>query len=278
MAPFECDYCIFRKMRFRKPCLSNHGDCSLLALIRRANLDAFWSTAPSTVRENTRRLKLGQKFSEKLKLPGPYLQVGPFPQYDYCGYEVAFQMLLYSLNKGKTNKNHTQWNTIRHLRSAYTNQVKSTSQSNQIVLSLNDSSGNYQRFNKDSCGSLWFEKIVEGCHNRMGDESITNRTFSIHRLKAVIRKVEEKLDLSLGPALKHQWLVFSCYSVICYVVSLRGNEAFLIDLDGILRHWDTCQNQNFFIIALRGKIKGEKHDVAYYLAPKSPHQVYQSKG
>ena len=265
MAPFECDFCIFHKLKFRNPCLDNPWDCSLLAVIRRANLDAFWSTAPSTVRENTRRLKVAQKFSEKLKLPGPYRQAGPFPQYDYCGYEVAFQMLLYSLNSGKINKKHTQWNTIRQLRAAYSNQVKSSSQSNQVILSLNDTAGNYQRFNKDPCGSLWFKKFIEGCHNRMGDESMTNRAFSIHLLKAIVHKTEEKLELQLGRNLKHLWLVFSCYTVICYVVSLRGNEAFLVDLDGILRHWNERREKNYFIIALRGKIKGEKHDIAHLL-------------
>lgn len=174
-------------------------------------------------------------------------------------------MLLYSLSSGKINKYHTQWNTIRQLRSAYTNQVKLANQSNQVILSLNDTTGSYQRFNKNPCGFLWFKKFVDGCHNRMEDELMTNNAFSIQLLKTIIRKTEEKLELPLGRCSKHQWLAFSSYTVICYVVSLTGNEAFLSDLDGVLKHWNSCRNKSYFIIALRGKIKGEKHDTAHLL-------------
>ena len=41
MAPFECDFCIFRKFKHREPMRDNNQDTLLLALIRRANLDVF---------------------------------------------------------------------------------------------------------------------------------------------------------------------------------------------------------------------------------------------
>jgi hypothetical protein len=43
MVPFECDLCIFRKLKRRSPDLTNPGDDLLLACIRQINLDAFWS-------------------------------------------------------------------------------------------------------------------------------------------------------------------------------------------------------------------------------------------
>ena len=47
-------------------------------------------------------------------------------------------------------------------------------------------------------------------------------------------------------------------------MSLRGNEAFLLDLGGLHRHRQ-FRNKEYFIIALRGKIKGEKHDLAHLI-------------
>ena len=56
MFPFECDTCIFRKLRKRDPIENMYQDVLLLAGIRRGNLDVFWSSASSTVNKNTEKL------------------------------------------------------------------------------------------------------------------------------------------------------------------------------------------------------------------------------
>jgi hypothetical protein len=43
MAPFECDLCVFRKLRKLDPIPRDPEDNLLLGCIRRMNLDAFWS-------------------------------------------------------------------------------------------------------------------------------------------------------------------------------------------------------------------------------------------
>ena len=52
MCPFECDTCIFRKLKGRDSKSSSESDNLLLEFIRRANMDAFWSRASSTVLGN----------------------------------------------------------------------------------------------------------------------------------------------------------------------------------------------------------------------------------
>ena len=52
MCPFECDTCIFRKLKGRNSKSSSESDKLLLEFIRRANMDAFWSRATSTVLGN----------------------------------------------------------------------------------------------------------------------------------------------------------------------------------------------------------------------------------
>ena len=193
MAPFGYDFYIFSKLKEREPIPTDNQDELLLALIRRANLDVFWSSAAGTVDDNTKRLSRALRFSHTMGLKGPYRQEGPYPPGDYCGYEAAYQILLNSLNKGRINPKYTQWNTIRHLRAAYGNQIRSSSQGNQLLLSTDDSFGTYKRIGKDPCGSLWFHKFTRGCHNRMGDEQRTNKALSIPLLKKLLRQVETNI-------------------------------------------------------------------------------------
>ena len=55
------------------------------------------------------------------------------------------------------------------------------------------------------------------------------------------------------------WIVFITYVVVSYVLSLRGNEGFLLDLSGLNQFWSR-NDGTYFIIALLGKIKGENVD------------------
>ena len=65
MVPFECDMCIFWKLRGTAP---DPEGCSkdklLLACIRRVNLDAFWSRMTSTVNTNRDKVRAGLKVIE----------------------------------------------------------------------------------------------------------------------------------------------------------------------------------------------------------------------
>ena len=72
LVPFECDLCVFRKLRRHDPDTENEIDSLLLSLIRRANLDSFWSASTNTVNGQRNRIKMGLKFSQSLGLSGPY--------------------------------------------------------------------------------------------------------------------------------------------------------------------------------------------------------------
>ena len=64
LTPFECDLCIFRKLRKDNPNPKSQADILLMATIRRANLDAFWSRAADTVNAHRLRLLKGMRLSE----------------------------------------------------------------------------------------------------------------------------------------------------------------------------------------------------------------------
>eukprot|EP00978_Attheya_sp_CCMP212_P024097 scaffold75219_cov30-Attheya_sp.AAC.2 len=164
MISFECDLCIFRKLRRgRIPDEASPTDKLLQSCIsRRMNLDAFWSRSTATVSGHKDNLNRTLKFSRLLGMEGPFIQDDPLvlPGHDHCGYEVAADMLLYSRSKGKNNNDYVQFDTIRKLRSGYGNFLRGAPQANRVPMSLGDQTGRYQLFSVDPCGSLWFSRFM----------------------------------------------------------------------------------------------------------------------
>ena len=264
LAPFECDQCVFVKLRHNLPDKSDPRDKLLLGCIRRMNLDCFWSRESQTVKQNARRAEKQIEFSELVGLSSPFKYTTRLPDFDHCGYEVAVAILLYSRKPGKYHDSYMQFDTIRHLRSTYSNFIRSSPQSNQTTTSLGDFKGNYQRLVKDACGSLFFKKFMEGLKKRMGQDWRPNIGIATPLMIELLTKVEERISHSDDDENTHDWIVFSTYITIAYVISLRGPEGFLIDLDGLNRHWRETQ-EDYVIIALLGKVKGEHHDLAHLI-------------
>ena len=69
LVPFECDTCIFRKLKRRNPVEGKVEDELLLGCIRRINLDALWSSTTLTVKANQSNLKMILKLSASVGLP-----------------------------------------------------------------------------------------------------------------------------------------------------------------------------------------------------------------
>jgi hypothetical protein len=232
------------------------------------NLDAFWSRAEDTVKGNRDKLADKLSLSNLVGLQGPCVHDGPYPDYDHCGYEVAIDMLLMSRRPGRNSKSHLQFDTIRKLQSAYGNQVRSSPQSTRTVMALGDQKGRYLRFATDPCASMWFHRFLEGCRYRMGQEWRPNQAMSIPLLLATTRAIEERIQSAPTSRELNRWTVLHTFVVVTYVVSLRGPEGFLLDLEGLNRHWKG-EKEGHFIIALRGKIKGE-HNARCHLLPCVP--------
>ena len=72
--------------------------------------------------------------------------------------------------------------------------------------------------------------------------------------------VAEKFESQDNDKELHCWIVFKAYSACVYVVSLRGLEGFLLDLDGLRNHW-TSDDSDHIVVALLGKIKGGSHNI-----------------
>ena len=206
---------------------------------------------------NASQIRQGIKHSASIGLTGPYYPPGPLPPHDHCGYEVALQMVLSSLEKGSYSTTHKQWDTIRKLRSAYSNQVRAAAISNFSSLSMADNKGAYSRLAPDPCGSLWFQRFMEGCKRRMGQDSRPNRALSSDLMRELLSCVEGKAVNATTIGERHTWVMAGAYFCFSYVLSLRGSEGLLTDLEGMEEHFEG--RENYVVVPLLGKFKGEHH-------------------
>lgn len=258
LVSFECDLCIFSKLYLRQPVPECDKDSFALACIRRINLDAFWSRARSTVESNASKVREGLKLSRRLGLSGPYLNPGPLPTGDHCGYEVALQMVVASLDAGRYSESHKQWDTIRKLRSSYSNQVRAARDANSNVLSIADDKGSsYQRIAKDPCGSLWFQRFMLGCKKRMGQDWRPNQAISVELVHELLQGCEKRSRSASVIKERHKWVLAGGYFCVCFVLSLRSPEGLMADLEGLLQFYD--QTSPNIVVPLLGRVKGEHH-------------------
>jgi hypothetical protein len=266
LVPFECDICIYKKLRGCTPEQDARENVVLRACIRQINIDAFWSRATSTVKANTDKTKLALELSESVGLEGPYVQEGFLPTFDHCGYQVAIQMLLALKRPGRYSEEYTQYDTIRKVRTAYSNFARSSVQANAGVLAFGDDRGRAQRLVQDPVSSYWFSRFFLGCKRRMGQDWRPNLAMSTELILEVLNRAKENLshNNSCTNEEKQNWVTFGCYIATTYVLSLRGPEGLLLDLQGIRKFWDQ-PNPHHFIIALRGKVKGEQSERCHLL-------------
>ena len=84
IAPFECDLCIFIKLRGMHPYETIREDKFLLSAIRRVNLDVFWSGERSMISNNLNNAKKIIKASNEVGLEGLFAAWGAMLDWDYC--------------------------------------------------------------------------------------------------------------------------------------------------------------------------------------------------
>lgn len=260
ISPFECDLCIFRKIRQTDPDKSKASDSLLLAVIRRANLDVLWSRATSTVNNNRRKVKETMDLCDSLGVISPFIHSHDMPCWDHAGYSIAIAILMKSRKAGKHDVRYQQYDTIRQLRSSFSNFVRAAPTNSGHTLSLGRSDGVYERLNYDICSSLWFEKFMQGLRNRMGQLWLPNKGMNHSLWLKFIEKIEEKVTVldekENSMDFDDSWFTFYIYIIVSTLLSLRGSEGLLLSLDGIKEHWNRGIGEHM-VISLFGKVKGE---------------------
>jgi hypothetical protein len=123
VCPFQCDLCHFRNIKKRYPFGRDLKYLRLLCGIRKANLDAFWSRRPGTVKSNlTLMLRIVKVQEDAHGIPRGqmFIPQGPHPVEDTFGMMNAVVLLDHSFKAG-INAPTVQLNTIHKTQSAMTN-------------------------------------------------------------------------------------------------------------------------------------------------------------
>jgi hypothetical protein len=138
--------------------------------------------------------KKGIALSKLVGLEPPYLEPGPLPDFDHCGYGMAIQLLLKPREAGRYHTSHQQWDTVRRMSMAYRNQVRASGAANSSTLSVGEADGKkYSRICGDPCSSLWYSRFSAGCKGRMGQDWRPDRAMTPKLMKVLFSKIEDRL-------------------------------------------------------------------------------------
>jgi hypothetical protein len=263
-SPFQCDTCHFRNLMQREAQPNLAQDLRILKCIRRANLDALWSLEPRTVSRTLAECKRGLDIAGSLGFRNNlFPQMGPFPLDDSFGMGVAIVILQISLNPGKYDK-HVQFGTIRKFRSAFSNVFHASIQGHDATVMAKDT----RKLMVTKCPTygVWFEKFMKGCHKRMGEIVRPDRALSTAILLEILRLLN--MEWNDYPHRRMAISAEGAFYVIAFSCALRGEELPLVDLYGVMKHWEQgiTSNPPHIVIAILGRFKGEIGE-NYHLLP-----------
>jgi uncharacterized protein (DUF2237 family) len=216
--------CIFWNSRGAPPNDTLASDSRMMGAIRRVNLYAFWRRATATVIANKNMIGTALKISESVGLTGPYRHTMSMPPHDHCRYEVAVQMVLFSLQSGKHDDSQSSGIPFKNQNVLFSS---GSPQANWKTMATSDERGHPSRFVEDECASYWFSRLLVGCKCRMGQDWRPNNTSLIVEL---LSKVDNQI--CDGRDANVNWIIFGAYVAVTYVLSICGVEGLLLDLAG----------------------------------------------
>lgn len=175
-------------------------------------------------------------------------------------------MLLRSLDPGRYAA-YSQFETIRKLRSAYSNAYLASAKACEVSATMGRASTKYF-LTQCPTQSLWFERFAYGCLKRMGQVIKRDLAISIEVMTHLMHQLETDFG-GASPIDLENLIMTGAYCVMCFCGSFRGHEVFLTDLDGLIREnlkVKESGKDNYVIIPLLGRFKGETGE-RYHLTP-----------
>ena len=239
--PFQCERCWFVNMFHLEPEPEwRKKDRKILKLIKRVNLDVFWSRERSTIQNNVGTVK------EQLLKWEDWYDTYPFPEFqvwsvgeDSLDMKVAISMLEKSLEPGRLVDSYTQFDTCRKIRSTVSNMVSATALASRCSTSYKSRNGNVFHSYDDPTQSALMERFAIGMKTRMPMDSARNKALMGSVVKRMLDMIEfELFDTLTSEERKRLLTTVGGYMAVAYSYSLRGNEGFWVDGDNL------CKNIN----------------------------------
>ncbi len=237
------------------------SDQRLLGYMRRVNLDMMWSRENSTVSAILGNIRKGKRMSEALNMDPINLVMGPWPLEDKQGFQIALEMLRASQLKGRNADGYQQFDTLRKIRSAYSNIFECGPLVSATGLSFKGSHGHMVHFSKSELNSVLFRQFIYGLEKRMGRVVIQNIAISVEMLNQILDNMEEELrDRETQWERKRDLIIGGAAFVSLFVGALRGEEIFMAEAEEFCKriksgkHDDKC---SYVLLPLMGRFKHE---------------------
>jgi hypothetical protein len=263
--PFQCDTCWFVNLEERLPNDDCRIDERLLGYIRRVNLDVMWSREEGTVKGTMAQLRKTINMCDELGMERIELPIGAWPVRDNMGFRLAITMLRASQSKGRNDSSYVQFDSIRKMRSAFSNTYENSAKGNQTVLGFRADKGKAYRYSSCETESQLFAKFIRGLESRMGRMVQSNIGLHHKILISIVKNFDKELgDVSVPFERKRTIIVTGAYLMICFGASLRGNEGLYLEgssLVSLIRlgnsQEDVAENLGHVCIPLLGRFKSE---------------------
>ena len=187
-APFECDFCLFFRIKGRSAKPDDPSDKELLTFIRRAQLDVFWSRRPGTVKALLGLYKeqahVGSHFCMEM-----FDEPGPYPANYNCGVVAAVGILWRSRRKGR-DEEFLKFSSTRKARAVYSNMYRASAVCWEQALVWRTEKGRHVTTGGPT-DSEWFHMFMSGYYSRVGYRRNPDAAISI----SLMIKLQESLEL-----------------------------------------------------------------------------------
>ena len=268
MMTFQCELCHARNILGRDPSYQDPAHQGLLLAIRRANLDAFWSREPKTVRANLREAIRMETAAKGYGIACMTPPLGSFPLADSVGMKAALTVLARSLDPGR-HEDFVQPNTYRKAQSVITNISRAG------VGGLGEKVGAYSRhkvwISNSATHQNWFSNFMVGIKKRTGSIVKQDKPITIEILQAI----ESLLEGLWGSADSHPkrlkisrmglWLIGG------FCTALRGEEMLIVELAGFVNSLEHLQQGRhpipYFYFTVSGRTKMNRDTGAKFKIP-----------
>ena len=262
MQPFQCDLCWFRNLQKRDPVTTSYKDSMLLAHIRRVNLDLIWSRSANT--SYTSVFKNSNRLSLSLGLKPRHFPQGPWPVADEVGFQIAIEIVAASMLEGNTSKNYQQFDSIRTIRTMHQHLYESGPlHDNRVFKTTGEQHGKTVIVRTSQCptDSLFFTRFMQGCLSRMGKEVKSDMALDSGILHLILGNLNNEWHNNATSVERKRLIgLVGCYLVVSFACSLRGNEGFMMDLQGLIAHIADGRhdlNSPHVVLPLLGRFKNE---------------------
>jgi hypothetical protein len=223
--PFECDEYFFFRITGSTSQHELLQNQTILDLIRRANLDAFWSRALRTVRELRRMFYADLKLGETLgftMFPEP---PGPFPtQYD-GGMRAAIGILHRTNLAGRHEARH-KYSSARKAQSVQANIYIAHAGGGATAQAIRSVRG-HRAIACAPTDSEWFSHFMTGLKSRIGERRKQDAAIFIALMVEIKRRLELEWQLAtrlMNKDRERAAAEHGSFHVLTYCGSFRGFE------------------------------------------------------